>query len=65
MLTSKFFRGLMTPFSSGAGCKDFMPRKAVMPSSSAATADSASIVSGTVGRTGFSRRFRACDQVGE
>ena len=32
---------LTTEFSSGAGCEDFMPRKAVMPAPSAATAGSA------------------------
>src|SRR5215208_1799602 len=32
---------LTTEFSSGAGCEDFMPRKAVMPTPSAATAGSA------------------------
>src|SRR5437867_2934352 len=30
-------------FSSGAGCKDFKPRKAVMPAPSAATAGSAAV----------------------
>ena len=34
-------RCLTKKFSSGAGCEDFMPRKAVMPAPSAATAGSA------------------------
>src|SRR6266508_4434821 len=36
------FSSRTTKFSSGAGCKDFVSRKAVMPAPSAATAGSAS-----------------------
>jgi hypothetical protein len=50
------FQGVIrigSKFSSGAGCKDFMPRKTAMPAPSAATAGSAAL--------GFSGQYSAAD----